>query len=49
MFLLVGIDKKRILEVLKPHLFIDDQISHLSMDLKDIPLVHILFGIANKE
>lgn len=49
MFLLGGIDKKRILEILKPHLFIDDQISHLSMDLKDIPLVHIPFGIANEE
>jgi 5'-nucleotidase len=48
MFFLCGIEKKRILEILKPHLFVDDQISHLSMDLKDIPLVHIPFGTANE-
>lgn len=49
MFFLGGIEKKRILEILKPHLFVDDQITHLSMDLKDVPLVHIPFGIANIE
>lgn len=48
MFLLGGVEKKRILEILKPHLFMDDQLSHLSTDLVDIPLVHIPFGIANE-
>lgn len=48
MFLLGGIEKKRILEELKPHLFFDDQISHLDPALENIPLVHIPFGIANK-
>ena len=47
MFLLGGIEKKRILEVLKPHLFFDDQITHLDPALENIPLVHIPFGIAN--
>lgn len=49
MFFLGGIDKRRILEVFKPHLFIDDQINHLDKSLNDIPLVHIPFGIINKE
>lgn len=49
MFLLGGIDKKGILEIIKPHLFIDDQKSHLDQSLKNIPLVHIPFGIANEE
>lgn len=49
MFLLGGIDKKGILEIIKPHLFIDDQKSHLDQSLKNIPLVHIPFGIANDE
>jgi len=47
MFLLGGIEKKRILSVLKPHLFFDDQITHLDPKLENIPLVHIPFGIAN--
>lgn len=49
MFLLGGIEKSRVLEVLKPHLFLDDQISHLDPALKNIPLVHIPFGIANRK
>lgn len=49
MFLLGGIEKKRILEIMKPHLFFDDQITHLNTKLENIPLVHIPFGIANKK
>ncbi len=45
-FFLGGIEKKRILEVLKPHLFFDDQVDHLN-SIK-IPQVHIPFGIANE-
>lgn len=47
MFLLGGIDKKRILEIMKPHLFFDDQMIHLDPNLVNIPLVHIPFGIKN--
>lgn len=49
MFFLGGIEKKRVLEVLKPHLFIDDQMTHLDKSLTDIPLVHIPFGIINED
>ncbi|MPS74849.1 MAG: 5'-nucleotidase [Chryseobacterium sp.] len=48
MFLLGGIEKARILDIIKPHLFFDDQISHLDPKLENIPLVHIPFGVANK-
>ena len=47
-FFLGGIDKERILNVLRPHLFFDDQMLHLE-HLVDIPAVHIPFGIANRE
>lgn len=47
MFLLGGIEKSRILNVLKPHIYFDDQLAHLNTDLTKIPLVHIPFGIAN--
>jgi 5'-nucleotidase len=48
MFLLGGIEKRRILEVMKPHLFIDDQTTHLDQSLVDVPLVHIPSGITNQ-
>jgi 5'-nucleotidase len=46
-FFLGGMEKSRILSVLKPHLFFDDQKSHLHSAAGDIPMVHIPFGIAN--
>jgi 5'-nucleotidase len=49
MFFLGGIEKKRILNILKLHLFIDDQIAHLDPTLEDVALVHISFGIMNKK
>lgn len=36
-----------ILNILKPHIFFDDQMVHLD-HLENIPAVHIPFGIANK-
>lgn len=47
-FFLGGMDKDRILSVLKPHIFFDDQRSHLKSKGDDIPMVHIPFGVANK-
>lgn len=47
-FFLGGMDKNRILTILKPHMFFDDQKSHLKSDIGDIPMVHIPFGITNK-
>ena len=47
MFFLGGMEKDRILSKLKPHMFFDDQKSHLESKAGDIPMVHIPFGIAN--
>lgn len=46
-FFLGGMKKERILTILKPHIFFDDQKSHLESDGGDIPMVHIPFGVAN--
>lgn len=48
-FFLGGMAKDRILSRLKPHMFFDDQRSHLESEGGDIPMVHIPFGIANKD
>ena len=47
-FLMGGIDKKRVLDILKPHLFFDDQMVHLENVAASTPSVHVPFGIANK-
>ena len=47
-FFLGGMEKHRILTILRPHMFFDDQISHLESPASDIPMVHIPFGIANR-
>lgn len=46
-FFLGGMKKDRILSVLKPHIFFDDQRSHLESEAADIPMVHVPFGVAN--
>jgi len=43
-----GMKKDCTLTVFKPHIFFDDQKSHLSTSGLDIPMVHIPFGIANR-
>lgn len=47
LFLLGGIEKKLVLDVLKPHIFFDDQVGHLEPASASTPSVHIPFGIAN--
>lgn len=47
-FFLGGMEKSRILSILRPHMFFDDQRSHLESPAGDIPMVHIPFGIANR-
>lgn len=47
-FFLGGIDKSRILNIMHPHMFFDDQLGHLK-NLDNIPAVHIPFGISNAE
>ncbi|KAF7600588.1 MAG: 5'-nucleotidase [Candidatus Dactylopiibacterium carminicum] len=46
-FFLGGMEKSRILSVLRPHMFFDDQRSHLRSPGDDIPMVHVPFGVAN--
>lgn len=47
LFLLGGIEKKLVLDVLKPHIFFDDQIGHLEPASVSTPSVHVPFGAAN--
>lgn len=42
-----GIEKARVLEVLKPHIFFDDQRGHLERAQRVVPSVHVPFGITN--
>lgn len=47
-FLLGGIDKGRILGEFKPHLFFDDQLTHVAPVAGTVPSVHVPFGAINK-
>ena len=47
-FFLGGVEKKLVLDVLKPHIFFDDQSGHLATASEVAPSVHIPFGITNK-
>lgn len=46
-FFLGGIDKSLITQVLRPHIYFDDQKSHLETTARSTPSVHIPFGIRN--
>jgi 5'-nucleotidase len=48
LFLTGGIVKKNILDVLKPQIFFDDQLGHLTPASESTPCVHIPFGIRNR-
>ena len=48
LFLTGGIEKKNILDVLKPQIFFDDQLGHLEPASENTPCVHIPFGIRNQ-
>jgi len=48
-FFLGGMDKARVLSIFKPHIFFDDQLTHLrSGPGGTIPMVHVPFGVANR-
>ncbi|MCI8212367.1 5'-nucleotidase [Pseudomonas sp. S25] len=47
-FFLGGIEKGKVLAVLKPHIFFDDQSGHLKSASAVAPSVHIPFGITNQ-
>ena len=46
-FFMGGVEKSKVLEVLRPHIFFDDQKLHLK-SANVLPSVHIPFGVANK-
>lgn len=46
-FFLGGIEKARVLKVLRPHVFFDDQLGHLEGAASIVPSVHVPFGIRN--
>ncbi len=47
-FFLGGIEKRRVLEEFKPHIFFDDQIQHIEGAAGATPCVHIPFGVTNE-
>lgn len=48
-FFLGGMDKRRVLSIFKPHIFFDDQLSHLqAVPGGTVPMVHVPFGVANR-
>lgn len=47
-FFMGGIEKRKILEVMKPHIFFDDQKLHLEPSASILPSVHIPFGVINE-
>ncbi len=47
-FFLGGVEKKRVLEVIDPHIFFDDQKAHLVPASSVLPAVHVPFGVANR-
>lgn len=47
-FFLGGIDKGTVLGVLKPHIFFDDQVSHLESAARWVASVHIPYGVTNE-
>lgn len=46
-FFLGGWEKAAVLSILKPHIFFDDQISHLTEAQSIVPSVHVPFGVKN--
>ena len=46
-FFLGGIEKRKVLEILQPHIFFDDQVTHVEKTADSIASVHIPFGVAN--
>jgi len=48
-FFLGGIDKNRILEVFKPHVYFDDQLVYTEPAQGVIPSVHVPYGVVNKK
>lgn len=48
-FFLGGIEKGAVMQVLKPHIFFDDQVTNLQSTARVIPSVHVPFGKINEQ
>lgn len=46
-FFLGGIDKGRVLKIFRPHIFFDDQVSHIEGVSSVSPSAHVPFGVTN--
>lgn len=46
-FFLGGMEKHHVLKIMKPHMFFDDQLRHITSVAGSIPSVHVPFGIRN--
>ena len=46
-FFLGGVDKGAVIRILRPHIFFDDQLSHLESAAVSAPSVHVPFGALN--
>lgn len=46
-FFLGGVEKTKVLERYRPHIFFDDQLAHARPASRVLPAVHVPFGIAN--
>jgi 5'-nucleotidase len=47
-FFLGGVEKIKILEILKPHILFEDQVGNLKMEARVAPCVHVPFGVTNE-
>lgn len=47
-FFLGGIEKSKVLEVMRPHIFFDDQTTHLTPAAGFVAGVHVPYGVANE-
>lgn len=46
-FFLGGMDKRRVLDEFRPHIFFDDQLVHAGGAAGTVPSVHVPFGVSN--
>ncbi len=47
-FFLGGVDKSRILREFQPHIFFDDQKTHIQDTKETTPSVHVPYGVTNQ-
>ncbi|HEX5830786.1 MAG TPA: 5'-nucleotidase [Gemmatimonadaceae bacterium] len=46
-FFLGGIEKAEVLRIFRPHIFFDDQLTHVEGASRVTPSAHVPFGVAN--